>query len=59
MTATASDTLPRIDGLRQRHESLDERIRELRGHPSADELEIKALKLAKLRVKEELTALRA
>ena len=57
-SATASPATPRQSGLRQRHEMLETRLAELRAHPSADDLEVKGLKLEKLRIKEAMAGLR-
>ncbi|WP_298125053.1 DUF465 domain-containing protein [Brevundimonas sp.] len=47
----------RIRELGNRHRSLETEIRREMGHPSADSLHLKALKLRKLRLKEQITAL--
>ena len=43
-----------LDQLRARHQALEIRIKEEEMHPSADHLEIVALKREKLHVKEEI-----
>ena len=55
MTQHAS---PRQSGLERRHSALEARLSELQAHPSADEMEIKALKREKLRVKDTMEGLR-
>lgn len=46
---------PHLDSLTQRHRSLDDEIAALQGAPGSSEEEIKAKKIEKLRVKEEIT----
>ena len=47
----------RIRELGNRHRSLEEAIREQHSHPSVDSLQVRELKLRKLRIKEEIGAL--
>lgn len=47
----------RIRELGNRHRSLENAIQQEMGHPSADSLHLKALKLRKLRLKEQINAL--
>ncbi|MBU1324549.1 MAG: DUF465 domain-containing protein [Alphaproteobacteria bacterium] len=47
----------RIRELGNRHRSLESAIRQEAGHPSADSLHLKALKLQKLRLKDQINAL--
>jgi hypothetical protein len=47
----------RIRELGNRHRSLETAIQQEMGHPSADSLHLKALKLRKLRLKEQINAL--
>ena len=49
----------RIRELDSRHQSLDRLIDEERSHPSADELRVGELKRQKLKLKEEMEALRS
>ena len=49
----------RIRELDARHQSLERLIEEERNHPSADELRVGELKRQKLKLKEEVEALRA
>ncbi len=49
----------RIRELGNRHRSLEEAIREQISHPSVDSLQVRELKLRKLRIKEEIGALEA
>jgi len=46
-----------LDQLRQKHECLESQIKEQERQPSADHLEITALKREKLHVKEEIARL--
>jgi len=46
---------PHLESLTQRHRSLDEEIEALQRAPGSPEEEIKAKKVEKLRVKEEMT----
>ena len=45
---------PGLEGLRHRHAELDERIRAAHQRPSADEVELRRMKLEKLRLREAL-----
>ena len=49
----------RIRELDARHQSLEKLIEEQMNHPSADDLEVRELKRQKLKLKEEMEALRA
>ncbi len=49
----------RIRELGNRHRNLDEVIRKETTHPSTDPLRVRALKLRKLRLKEQITSLEA
>ncbi len=49
----------RIRELDARHQSLERLIEEEMNHPSADDLQVRELKRQKLRLKEEMEALRA
>ena len=49
----------RIRELDARHQSLEKLIEEEMNHPSADDLEVRELKRQKLKLKEEMEALRA
>ena len=49
----------RIRELGNRHRSLEEAISEQISHPSVDSLQVRELKLRKLRIKEEIGALEA
>ena len=49
----------RIRELDARHESLERLIEEEMSHPSADDLRVRELKRQKLRLKEEMEALRS
>jgi hypothetical protein len=46
-----------LDALKQKHAALDRRIHEEDQHAAPDDLEIKRLKLEKLRLKEEIDRL--
>jgi hypothetical protein len=48
-----------IQQLTDKHRKLEETIAEEMAHPDWDELKVKALKIQKLRVKEELERLRS
>lgn len=48
-----------LDQLRQKHESLEARIKEQQKHPGADSLEIASLKREKLLLKEKIERLAA
>lgn len=49
----------RIRELGNRHRQLDETIQREFGRPAVDELQVRALKRRKLRLKEEITSLEA
>jgi hypothetical protein len=49
----------RVESLARRHENLETRIVEETGRPSCDEDMVRALKVEKLRVKDELERMRA
>ncbi len=49
----------RIRELDARHQSLEELIEEEMSHPSSDDLRVRELKRQKLRLKEEMEALRS
>jgi len=49
----------RIRELDARHQSLEQLIEEEMSHPSSDDLRVRELKRQKLRLKEEVEALRA
>jgi hypothetical protein len=57
MEAQAMTIEARIRELGNRHRSLENAIQQEMGHPSADSLHLKALKLRKLRLKEQINAL--
>ena len=57
MTQTQLQASPRRDGLERRHAMLETRLSELQAHPSTDEMEIKALKREKLRLKDKIEGL--
>ena len=58
MMQTQLHASPRRAGLERRHAMLETRLSELQAHPSTDEMEIKALKREKLRLKETMEGLR-
>jgi len=52
--ALSQNASARQQSLQNRHNVLEERLRELSSHPSASDSEIRGLKLQKLRIKEEM-----
>ncbi len=48
-----------LNELQRKHENLDNQIEQTQRHPSADTIEIGAMKKAKLRIKEEITRVSA
>lgn len=58
MTQAQLQATPRRAGLERRHAMLETRLSELQNQPSSDDMEIKALKREKLRVKETMEGLR-
>ena len=58
MTQTPNAASPHRAGLERRHAMLEARLSELQAHPSTDDMEIKALKREKLRLKETMEGMR-
>lgn len=57
MSLAQSTAFTRVEALKARHVALEEQIREIEKHASADPQEVRALKRAKLGIKDELASL--